>query len=77
MSTLRSNTFSVRGADVFNALPKDLRELETSMENYKGKLDKFLGLIPDVPRLGRGTNFESNNLDECIRKWRWEVGLTG
>ena len=77
MISHRSNTFTVRGADIYNSLPKELRDLEILMESYKDKLDKFLELILDIPRLGRGTNIETKNLDECIRKWRWEVGLTG
>ena len=74
MNSLRINSFSVRGPDVFNSLLKDLRELESSMEVYKGKLNKFLELIPDIPRIGRGSHIESNNLDDCIKKWRWNIG---
>ena len=73
---MRSNTFVVRGTDIYNSLPKELRALDLSMESYKQKLDLFLEMIPDIPRLGRGTNLESNNLDECIRKWNWRIRYT-
>ena len=56
MSKLRSDSFEVRGVDIFNALPKDLRDMETSAEIFKSHLDTFLELIPDRPRIGNGSN---------------------
>ena len=64
-SKLRSNSFQVRGPEVFNSLPKDLRETKNSMETYKLKLDMYLNLIPDKPRIGKGSLMYSNNLDSA------------
>ena len=51
-----------------------MRDIKMTMDTYKSKLDKFLELIPDIPRIGRGLRIESNNLDDCIIKWRWNIG---
>ena len=52
IKTLKSNSFSMRGPALFNALPKTLRDLEEiTLEQFKARLDKFLKLIPDEPHL--------------------------
>ena len=52
IKTIKDNTFSNRGAKLFNALPSALRNLnEVSLENFKARLDKFLATIPDQPVL--------------------------
>jgi hypothetical protein len=35
------------GPRLFNVLPKDLREEESTLETFKRRLDVFLGTIPD------------------------------
>ena len=74
ISNLRTNSFVSRGPDLFNSLPKDLRILEGSMENYKQKLDSFLGLIEDVTRLEGATSYTNNNLEKRIGEWTWRLG---
>ena len=50
--TLRENSFQVRGARIFNSLPKSLRNLQrTSVDDFKFHLDKYLEKIPDEPSL--------------------------
>ena len=51
-SNERKSTFHYRGPQVFNALPRDLRDSTESMECFKIKLDTFLDMIPDNPIIG-------------------------
>ena len=74
-SALRDRSFYIRGPRVFNALPKDLREIDSSMETFKSKLDEFLSLIPDVPRICSGCVWDSNDLDKRIHYWNWNLSL--
>ena len=72
-SALREASFYIYGPKVFNALPKDLREIDTSMETFKSKLDDFLTLIPDIPRICSGSKLDSNDLDRRIAEWNWRL----
>ena len=50
LQRLREGSFSYHGARLFNALPKDLRNLTNcSTLSFKNKLDKFLAQIIDQP----------------------------
>ena len=52
VKTLRENSFQVKGARIFNSLPKSLRNLkQISVDEFKFKLDKYLETIPDEPSL--------------------------
>ena len=52
VKTLKENAFANRGPQLFNALPRHLRDsTEQSLENFKNRLDKFLRTIPDQPKL--------------------------
>ena len=68
---LRKASFQSLGPRTFNALPKDLRSLEDSMDTFKAKLDKFLELIPDRPRTGEGTKQIDNSLEFQLSSWNW------
>ena len=59
---LRSESFDVRGPEVFNSLPKELRNKTGSIEMFKKKLDEFLYLIPDILRITVGSSLHSNSL---------------
>jgi len=58
-SKLRENSFLVRGPNLFNSLPKDLREYpfdytihqQQAVNNFKRALDEYLSIIPDEPSL--------------------------
>ena len=67
------DSLSVRGPEVWNALPKEIRNLECSMDTFKQKLDDYLNMIPDVPRIDSGTMMVSNNLKEQISNWKWQI----
>ena len=52
VKTLKDNALTTRGARLFNALPKYLRDNNyTSLEQFKTHLDKFLQTVPDQPKL--------------------------
>ena len=68
-SALRRNGFIIRGANLFNILPRDLRRLSDNpnVETFKNRLDKILRIVPDEPfdpKLGRAA--ASNSLIDQI-----------
>ena len=74
MSKLRRDCFMVRGPELFNCIPSYLRDTEVSIDTLKTKLDEFLSLIPDSPRIDVGSKLHSNELDFAIKKWTWSLG---
>ena len=50
--TMREQSFQVNGARLFNSLPKELRSMRQSQEDFKASLDQFLATVPDQPRMG-------------------------
>ena len=49
---LRSNSLSVHGIQLFNALPRIVRDLHScTKEKFKSTLDSFLKDIPDEPQI--------------------------
>ena len=66
--TLRDSSFSWNASQLFNALPKPIRDLTgCSVEKFKGALDKFLGAVPDEPQVVGMTLFrraESNSITD-------------
>ena len=75
-SKLKSDSFIVKGPETFNTLPKDIRNLDCSMETFKAKLDNFLQLIPDVPRIAVGHSYQSNSLKDQINNWKWRLDIS-
>ena len=74
ISILRSKSFVVRGPEIFNALPEDLRNFEGSMESFKSRLDSFLELVEDSPRIDNSCLVD-NSLDKRIKEWTWKLGI--
>ena len=74
ISTLRSKSFIVRGPEMFNTLPEDLRNFNGSMESFKSKLDSFLELVEDSPRI-ENSGLVDNSLDKRIQEWTWKLGI--
>ena len=72
-SKLTQNSFRITGPITFNALPKELRTLDYSNSVYKSKLDAFLSLILDYPRLEERGNLYSNTLESQLKKWIWRL----
>ena len=60
----RENSLQVKGAKLFNCIPRELRDTKTgSPENFKSKLDQWLSTIPDQPTIpGRVRAAASNSL---------------
>ena len=73
ISNLRNKSFTVRGPEIFNYLPKDLRNYNGSMDSFKSHLDSFLEQIEDSPRMGED-NMIDNSLDSRIKEWTWRLG---
>ena len=56
---LRESSFLVRGPNLFNSIPKDLREYDLdntinqkqAVDNFKKRLDEYLQTIPDEPNI--------------------------
>ena len=65
-SKLYSDSFVLRGPITYYALPNDLRNLKDSNEVFKKKLDDFLNMNPDVPRIIYGSNLANNDLETRI-----------
>ena len=74
MSVLRWDSLTVRGPELWNCLPADLREISLSKETFKHKLDEFLELIMDEPRIG-GCRLNSNKLDVRVSQWEWRLRI--
>jgi hypothetical protein len=49
VKTLRDQSFQSEGPKLFNSLPREIRNLESTAETFKLHLDKFLESIPDHP----------------------------
>ena len=73
VSILRRATFQFTAPKIFNLLPKDLRNHDGSMDNFKLHLDEFLSLIPDEPRLDKGSKLYSNTLEHQLNNWSWTI----
>ena len=62
MCKLRTDSLIVRGPELWNSLLCELRDLTISNDCFKHKLDKFLELIDDIPKID-GHCLDSNKLD--------------
>lgn len=52
VTTLKQNSFATRGPQLFNALPRHIRDItDLSLDQFKTKLDSFLWTVPDQPKL--------------------------
>ena len=60
----RENSLSVKGARLFNLIPRDLREMQSgTVEQFKAKLDGWLSTLPDQPTIqGRQRAALTNSL---------------
>ena len=52
VAKLREASLAYQGAKLFNALPKDVRELKNvPLAKFKSALDAFLSKVPDEPQI--------------------------
>ena len=72
VSSLRKATFQYIAPRLFNHLPKDIRNHDGSMDSFKIQ-PKFLALIPDEPRLKKGSSMYSNTLENQLINWTWTL----
>ena len=49
IKSMIENSFAVQGPKLFNCLPAELRNVQGSLLEFKGKLDKFLNKVIDKP----------------------------
>ena len=51
IKTLKEKSFKINGPRLFNCLPMEIRNLtKCSVDDFKEKLDKFLGNVQDEPK---------------------------
>jgi hypothetical protein len=70
IQTLREQSFQINGARLFNKMPRRVREIRKSKDDFKVALDSFLSTVPDQPRINslvptavcRVTGRQSNSL---------------
>ena len=63
VSTAYNNSFAVRGARLWNLLPKSVNEI-TQLESLKSALGNFLSTFPDTPPVRGYNSMNSNSLLE-------------
>ena len=65
----REASLSVKGAQLFNLLPRDIRDISTgSVENFKSRLDDWLESMPDQPTVpGRQRAATTNSLIDQVQ----------
>ena len=65
----RESSLQVKGARLFNCIPRDLRDTSTGTpDQFKSKLDAWLSTIPDQPTVpGRQRAAASNSLLEQVQ----------
>ena len=69
LQTLTETSFAVAGPRLFNCITKGVREHTGSLASFKGKLDKFLWSIPDIPVIiGEQQAVNCNRLDARVRE---------
>ena len=53
VQNLHDQNFQVTGPRLFNSLPRHIRDTsKATVEEFKEKLDKFLAVLPDEPKIG-------------------------
>ena len=63
IKNVREASLQVKGSKLFNLIPKELRELSGTVEQFKNGLDCWLLEIPDQPTVqGRARAANSNSL---------------
>ena len=70
IQTIRESSFSVMGPNVFNSLPRHIRDLKCdtgcdTVDKFKSHLDSYLKLVPDQPLIPGYTAYrtcETNSL---------------
>ena len=60
-------SLQVKGGRLFNSLPKELRDMSSSVDAFKAALDGWLATIPDEPTVsGRQRTARTNSLIDQV-----------
>ena len=74
IKTLRYSSLAVKGGQLFNAMPKHIRDLsKCPVDAFKRALDKYLTTIPDEPRIQGYTQYcrgATNSLTDMVEAHR-------
>ena len=64
----RESSFQVKGAGLFNLVPKDIRDMKAvTVDTFKAGLDAWLATIPDQPTIpGRQRAALTNSLIDQV-----------
>ena len=65
----RESSLKVKGARLFNAIPRDLRDMSVgTQDKFKARLDEWLATIPDQPTIpGRARAAATNSLLDQVQ----------
>ena len=77
VQNIREASFSVMGPNIFNCLPRDIRDTRKSdcdIIQFKAKLDSFLRTIPDQPLITGYTLYRQCDTNSLI-DWRGNAHL--
>ena len=79
IKTLRDRFLTVEGPRLYNSLPQDLRNLDLSLEAFKGALDRWMSKVPDCPPT-QGRRHPATDLwgspSNSLRAWVRTLGHT-
>ena len=53
VQTSIEQSFLINGVRLFNCIPRKLREMKLELKDFKSKIDNYLIMIPDNPRMGK------------------------
>ena len=63
----RESSLQVKGSKLFNLIPKELRDLSGTVDQFKAGLDRWLADIPDQPTInGRQRAAKTNSLIDQV-----------
>ena len=63
----REGSLRVKGARLFNLIPKELRDMTGTVDQFKAGLDSWLSSIPDQPTVpGRQRAAQTNSLIDQV-----------
>ena len=64
----REGSLNVKGAKLFNLIPKELRDMTGTVDQFKAGLDEWLSTIPDQPTVaGRQRAANTNSLLDQVQ----------
>ena len=67
---MKDGTFALKAPNLFNCIPKALRDTTLSINSFKAQLDIWLKEVPDTPKLQgySSQNFDSNSIADQYKR---------